>query len=139
MAGIVTERDLSKLALYTAYISGITGGGSRKCRRHNPSMGLVDMPQCNPLGKMFSFSLAFAPLRRPSLIYSPTSSAEPMLWRDLALMTLLKSKTGRSGTGSSMIWIICAVNKYHPITSHAKKQAPVAWIFQVAFGFLVPV
>ena len=59
--------------------------------------------------------------------------------RDLALITLLRSKTGRSGSGSSIIWIICAKNRYHPSTSHAKKQAPVAWIHQVALGFPVPV
>lgn len=55
------------------------------------------------------------------------------------MMILLKSKTGRSGSGSSMIWIICARNKYQPSTSHAKKQAPVATIHQVAFGLPVPV
>lgn len=46
--------------------------------------------------------------------------------RGLALTIVLRSKTGRSGIGSSMIWIMIASSKYHPSTSAAKNAAPVA-------------
>jgi hypothetical protein len=45
---------------------------------------------------------------------------------DFALTTVLRSKTGRSGSGSSMTGIMIAKSKYQPSISAAKKLAPHA-------------
>lgn len=40
-------------------------------------------------------------------------------------MTVLRSNTGKSGTGNSIVAIIILKNRYHPNMLAAKKHAPV--------------
>lgn len=45
--------------------------------------------------------------------------------RDFAGITVLRSNTGKSGIGSSIVATMMDRNKYHPSILAAKKQAPV--------------
>lgn len=54
----------------------------------------------------------------------------------LGLMTVVRSKTGRLGSGSSMVSMIIPKNRYHPSMSAAKKPAPVPTRHVVAISVL---